>query len=199
MCPCRAPRRRAQQGFTLVELAFSAALLGLLALTAIFFWVHGFGLVRSVNADSTAIADGRAVLERLAREIREIKYDTTSEAYCVSTMTTTQLVFNKTSGSFVAACGGASPASATNDIAVTIQLPSGSSNVQLGYAGALASPVLTRTLTSYAGSFAMRYLDASYAVTASATTLRFVELSLTLQPPGTQSTLLRTVVALRNN
>jgi len=44
----------------------------------------------------------------------------------------------------------------------------------------------------------MRYLDANYAVTASAGTLRFVELSLTLQPPGVQATQTRTVVALRN-
>src|SRR6266705_778207 len=84
--PCA---RRRQQGFTLVEAVISAGLIGFLALTATFFWVDSFGLVRMVNTDSAAIADGRALLERLAREIREVKYDPASAAYCISTMSAT--------------------------------------------------------------------------------------------------------------
>jgi len=202
--PC-VPRRR-QQGFTLVEVVISAGLIGFLALTATFFWVDSFGLVRTVNTDSAAIADGRALLERLAREIREVKYNPSSGAYCVvgtlpdtTTQLATQIVFNKTSGDLVAACSGASPTAANNDIAVTIQ--SISTNLNLTYAGDLVPPLTppgSRPLTSYASSFGMRYLDASYAVTTSAGTLRFVELTLTLQPPGVQATQARTVVALRN-
>jgi len=188
--------RRRQQGFTLLEAIISAGLIGFLALTATFFWVDSFGLVRTVNTDSAAIADGRALLERLTREIREVKYNPSSGAYCVSTMSATQMVFNKTSGELVAACSGASPTDANNDIAVTIQVSS--TNLNLGYAGTLAAPAATKALTSYVSIFTMRYLDASYAVTASAGTLRFVELNLTLQPPGVQATQTRTVVALRN-
>ena len=185
--------RRRQQGFTLVETVISAGLLGFLALTATFFWVDNFSLVRTVNADSAAIADGRALLERLAREIREVKYDNVNGAYCVSTMSATQMVFNKTSGTAVAACG-------SNDIAVNVQAPSGSTNLNLGYAdaGASAAPAATRALTSYRSSFGIRYLDAGYTVTASAVALRFVELTVTLQPPNVQATQARTVVALRN-
>jgi type II secretory pathway pseudopilin PulG len=193
-----APRaRRRQQGFTLVEAVISAGLIGFLALTATFFWVDSFGLVRMVNADSAAIADGRALLERLAREIREVKYDTVNAVYCVSTMSATQMVFNKTSGTFIATCGGATPTATTNDIAVTVQ--ASSQNLNLTYAGTLAAPAATSALTSYAGSFGIRYLDANFAVTASASAVRFVELSLTLQPPGAQATQTRTVVALRND
>src|SRR5437899_10721682 len=115
-CTCA----RRQQGFTLVEVIISAGLLGFLALTATFFWVNSFGLVRTVNADSAAIADGRALLERLAREIREVKYNPFSGAYCVTTMSATQMVFNKTSGTVFPTCGGASPTGANNDIAVNI-------------------------------------------------------------------------------
>src|SRR5882672_6097590 len=93
--------RRQQQGFTLVEVVISAGLIGFLAVTATFFWVDSFGLVRTVNTDSAAIADGRALLERLAREIREVKYNPSSGAYCVSTMSANQMVFNKTSGDVV--------------------------------------------------------------------------------------------------
>jgi hypothetical protein len=116
-------------------------------------------------------------------------------------MSATQMVFNKndTSGTYVSTCGGASPTTTTNDIAVTIQVPTNTTNLNLGYAGTLAAPAATRALTSYASSFGIRYLDVSYAVTASASALRFVELSLTLQPPGVQATQARTVVALRNN
>src|SRR5258706_1321163 len=109
-----APRR--QQGFTLVEVVISAGLIGFLALTATFFWVDSFSLVRTVNTDSAAIADGRALLERLAREIREVKYNPASGAYCVSTMSGTQMVFNKTSGTLIAACSGANPTDINNDI-----------------------------------------------------------------------------------
>jgi len=187
--PCM---RCLQQGFTLVEVIISAGLLGFLALTATFFWVDNFRLVQIVNADSAAIADGRASLERLAREIREVKYNNASGAYCVTTMTVTppQMVFTKTSGSYDPACG-------TNDFAVTVQW--NTPNLNLTYAGTPAAP-----LTSFASSFGIRYLDVNYAVTTSAIALRFVELTLTVQPPAPpggqagQTTQTRTVVALRN-
>jgi hypothetical protein len=178
-----------------VEAVLSAGLIGFLSLTATFFWVDSFGLVQTVNADSAAIADGRALLERLAREIREVKYNPVLGAYCVSTMSATHMVFNKTRAGDTAdaTCG-------SNDIAVDIQAPSGTTNLDLGYAdaGASAAPAATRALTSYGSSFGIRYLDASFAVTSSVSALRFVELSLTLQPPGVQATQTRTVVALRN-
>lgn len=191
--PPAGPRQR---GFTLIEVIISAGLIGFLAVTATYFWVDSFSLVQTVNSDSAAMADGRALLERLAREIREVKYNPSSGAYCVSTMSATQMVFNKTSGDLIAACSGVAPTGANNDIAVTIQ--QSGSNLNLGYAGTLAAPAATRALTSYASSFGIRYLDAGYAVTASAGALRFVELTLTLQPPGVQATQTRTVVALRN-
>ena len=109
------------------------------------------------------------------------------------------MVFNKTSGSYAPGCGGASPTSANNDIAVSVQLPSGTSSLNLAYAGSLASPAASRPLTTYASSFGIRYLDAAYAVNASRGAVRYVELTLTVQPSGVQATQSRTVVALRNN
>jgi type II secretory pathway pseudopilin PulG len=194
--PARPRGRRRQLGFTLVEAIISAGLLGSMALTATFFWVNGLGLVRTVNTDSAAVADGRATLERLAREIREVKYNTATGAYCVGTMAATQMVFNKTSGSYATGCGGANPTAATNDIAVTIQR---GSTLYLGYTASPAASAASNPLTAYATSFGIRYLDGAYAVTASAGALRFVELSLTLQPDSVQATTSRTVVALRND
>jgi type II secretory pathway pseudopilin PulG len=195
--------RQRQRGFTLVEAIISAGLIGLLAVTATYFWVDSLGLVRTVNADSAAIADGRALLERLAREIREVKYDTASGTYCVvgtlpdtTTQLATQMVFNKTSGTYATGCGGANPTAATNDIAVTIQR---GSTLYLGYTASPAASAASSPLTAYATSFGIRYRDAGYAVTTSKSLLRFVELTLTLQPASVQATQVRTVVALRNN
>jgi type II secretory pathway pseudopilin PulG len=186
-----------QHGFTLVEAIISVGLVGALAVTATFFWVDSFALVGSVNADSAAMADGRALLERLAREIRETKYDKVNGIYCVSTMAAAQIVFNKTTDTTVTACGGANPVN--NDVAVTIQRPANSTNLNLAYAGAVAVPVGTRALTSYASAFAIRYLDGSFAPTNSAGAVRFIELTVTLAPASVQATQSRTVVALRNN
>src|SRR5262245_10984831 len=109
------PRTR-QRGFTLVEMVISAGLVGLLALTATFFWVKSFSLVQMVNSDTAGVAEGRAVLERLAREIREVKFDSAGGVYCVSTMNATRMVFNRTSGTYTNSCGGATPTASTNDV-----------------------------------------------------------------------------------
>ena len=202
------PRRRrrlrprpptCQRGFTLIELIIAAGLIALLAKTATFFWVDNLNLVRTVNTDSAAIADGRALLERLAREVREVKID--AGVYCVSTMTASLMVFNKTSGATSAAgCGGATPTGANNDIAVTIQLPNASTNLNLGYAGTLAAPATTQAMTTYASSFGLVYLQAdATTVATNSSNLRYVQLSLTQQPTGVQATTTRTLVALRNN
>lgn len=194
LVPARSRPR--QQGFTLVEAVISAGLIGLLAVTATYFWVDGFTLVRTMNADSAAIADGRAVLERLAREIREAKYDSSTGAYCVPNTTTTlvnpasQFSFRKTIGIFGSACG-------TNDFTVTVSLAA--PNVNLAYAGASAPLATTSAMTGYASALQIRHLDTAFAPTTNAGALRFVELTLTVQPSGVQATQTRTVVALRNN
>jgi hypothetical protein len=96
----------------------------------------------------------------------------------------------------VTTCGGATPDGTKNDMLVDVQLSG--TNLNLTYSGTLASPATSKALTSYAGAFAMRYLDSAYAVTASAATVRFVELTLTVQPAGVRATQTRAVVALRN-
>jgi hypothetical protein len=113
-------------------------------------------------------------------------------------MLASQMVFNSTSGTYLPACGGGgTPDGTKNDFAVTVQLSG--SDLKLGYAGSLASPAVSRVLASNASAFTIRYLDVNYAVTGSAAALRFVELSLTVQPPGGPATRTLAVVALRNN
>ena len=201
----RAQRSRSPQcGFTLVELVISAGLLAFLAVTATFFWVNGFDLVQRVNNDTMAVAGGRAALERLARELREVKYDTAAGAFCIQSLATgAQLVFNRSpAGSYSTGCGAYTGAlgSGTADYRVTVQWSSSTQTLTLGYAGSLASPAATSTLLTQVSNFQMTYLDANYLSSPAPTpsTVRFVQLDLSLRPAGAPETVTRTTVSLRN-
>ena len=182
-------RTRDCRGFTLVEVIIATALLGLLAIGATWLWVSGLGLVRSVNLDSAAVAEGRLAMERLARELREVKYGNAS-AFCISTpLSASRIVFRRATVDGVYACG-------TNDRQVAIEPLLTSSQLLLSSS---ASPaVASAPLTGYVGSFAMRYLDGNYAVTTDLSLIRYIELSLTQQPSGERSAVTRMTVALRN-
>jgi prepilin-type N-terminal cleavage/methylation domain-containing protein len=195
-----------QRGFTLVELVISAGLLGFLATIATYFFVDNVRLVLTLDEDSAAISDGRAVLERISREIREVKYDTAAGAFCISTMSANQIVFNKTSGSYLPGCGGATPTATHNDFAVSIQ-PTAPNTLTLTYSGTLAPTTggnpLTAPIAANASAINIAYLDKNLVGTASAASVKFVQITLRLQPlnapqaaPSTQT---RTLIALRNN
>ena len=198
---------RRAAGFTLVEMVLTAGLIGMLAATATWFWVDVSTLSRTVNNDNAAITEARSALERMAHEIREVKYNQTSGLYCVDTgsgnMSSTKLVFNKhhTTGSAVnGQCGGTNPTNSTNDIALTIQ--HSGSTVSLGYAGALASPATSQALLTSVSAFSIRYLNSGGTALANSTelgTLRFVEISLTVSPADAPTTSMKTLIALRNN
>ncbi|MDN3921688.1 prepilin-type N-terminal cleavage/methylation domain-containing protein [Roseateles violae] len=182
-----ARQRERIRGYTLVELIISVALLGLLAGAGSRIWVDSFATMRLVDADNAGIAQARYALERLAREIREVKYDTAGGVYCVSTpFSATTLAFRKTpsGSSYNSSC-------ATGDMTVTVWPSSGA--VMLGYSTA-ASAALANPAT-----LSMRYLQSDATTVATGTgDLRFVELTLTVNPSG-PSTALRTLVALRNS
>jgi len=181
-------RTRPQLGYTLVELVVACGLVGSLAAVAGLIWVDSFSTVSAVEADSAGIAQARYAMERLAREIRQVKWSTDTSAYCVSTSTSTKLVFQRTAygSSYASAC-------LTGDITVTVA-QSGTA-VSLAYS---ASPAASSNIATSVSSFALRYLDQTYAVTAAPASVRYVEITLTVQPASGQSTALRTVVALRN-
>jgi prepilin-type N-terminal cleavage/methylation domain-containing protein len=196
--------RRLAHGFTLMELIFTAALIGLLAVAATWFWVDGFTLSRMVNADTAAMAEGRAALDRMSREIREVKYNNTTDSYCIDSgnsagnLTASRLVFRKfrsstsTDDTFCGGTGG------TADITVTIERPANTNNITLTYSTPGTSPT-SGTLTTLASSFSMVYLDELNQPTTSGAALRFIELNLSVKPAGGIETPLKTVVSLRNN
>jgi len=179
-------------GFTLVEMIMSIVLIGILAAVGSNMMSDSFTTTRMVDADTASKQQARYALERLAREIREIKYDTTNSQYCITSLTSsTNLAFNKTSGAYSSTC-------ATNAITVTIDRSGASSpyNLTLQY----STPAVTSTLSNQVSSFALTYLDAAGTSTTSASNVRFVVITLTVtNATSGQSIAQRMRVALRNS
>src|SRR3954463_12952208 len=70
----RPPRRPREQGFTLVELVITVALIGLMAAFGSSMFSDVFRTVRIVEASQTSADQARYALERIARELREVKF-----------------------------------------------------------------------------------------------------------------------------
>ncbi len=187
------PSRRHNSGFTLIELIISIVLIGMLAVVGSSMIADSFTTTRMVNASTASAGQARYALQRLAREIREIKYDTTNNRYCIVSLASgTQLAFNKTSDTY------SSTTCATNAITVTINYVN--PNLTLQY----SAPAVTSALSQQAASFSLAYLNATNTATTDVSNgtngIRFVVITLTVTDPTSgQSTAQRTRVALRNS
>jgi len=199
---------RRSGGFTLVEVIISIVLIGMVAAVGTSMLKDPFDTARMVNANNASAGQARYALERLAREIREVKFDSSTGAYAITTMTAPKMVFTKTDASGI-------------DFTVTIDYSS-PPNLTLQYSS-LAVPVVpavTSLVSNQASVFSLAYLDnndclttvldnstssavcpAGGAATGGAVGgVRFVVITLTVIDPatGVQSTAQRTRVALRN-
>jgi len=180
------PRSHCSAGFTLVELIISIVLVGMLATVGSKMIASGFATARMINADNASTEQARYVMERLARETREIKYSSSGGNYCISAMTATNLVFSKTSGSYDPTC-------ATNAITVTIN--KSGTNLTLGYNPGVTSA----TLGDQVSAFTLSYLDINGAATTSTSTVKFIVIAVErTDPTSGQIISQRTRIALRN-
>ena len=185
-------------GFTLVELVIAIVLLGILAAVGSSMLSDSFTTTRWVNDSHASKAQARYVMERIAREIREIKYLSDGK-YCleqisgIDTMTATRFVFDKRSNPMSLdrlSCGVDS-----NRVSIQYSPP----NLTLAYATPALSAVLSDRVAP--GGFSLRYFQ-SDGVTAStnSATLYLVEISITLtDATGAQGLPQRMRVALRNS
>ena len=165
---------RRVEGFSLLELIMVIAILGVLAA---FVGPVVFNAMRSYDQMQRGVqtqAKMRYAIERMAREIREVRRQVTDATFPdVSSMTATSLAFVKSDGTSVA----------------------------IGVAGNqvnLAYSTVSAVLTDQLGSFALAYYqpDAS-TVAATASSLAFVQISMTLSE-GTNLFSARARVDLKN-
>lgn len=165
---------RRVEGFSLLELILVIAILGVLAA---FVGPVVFNAMRSYDQMQRGVqtqAKMRYAIERMAREIREVRRQVTDATFPdVSSMTATSLAFVKSDGTPVAI---------------------GVAGNQLNLAYSTVSAVLTDQL----GSFSLEYFqpDASTPA-ASASSLAFVQISMTLSE-GTNLFSARARVDLKN-
>jgi prepilin-type N-terminal cleavage/methylation domain-containing protein len=187
------PLGRQNDGFTLVELIISIMLVGILGAVGSSMISDSFTTARIVNAGNANASNARYALERLARQIREVKYYASSGTagnYCISTWTASKMVFTQDSSHTANACG-------TGDVTVTINYGSPNLTLQI-------SPGATSTLSSNVASFTLSYLNAANATATDNTNgtngIRFVMITLTITDSTNGQTISeRTRVALRNS
>jgi len=167
---------RGAHGFTLIELIITIVLLGLLGAVGVTMISDSFDTSRRIDASETNSGQARYALERMEREIREVRYS--GGAYSITTRTASSMVFTKGDG-------------------VTVTLTNSGGDLTLGY----SSPATTSPLANRVSSFALAYYQADGITPATSNSdIRFVQISLTLYDSSTggRSIAQRTRIALRN-
>lgn len=183
---------RPKQGFSLVELVVAIVLLGILGAMGSTMLSNSFTTTRLVNDSQASQAEARYVMERLMREIRELKY-LQAGYYCIDTMTASRLVFDKRSNNL--SLDKDSCSTATNRVTINYSAP----DLTLSY----ATPALSATLTNRValGGFALSYFESDGTTLASSgASVYFVDIALTLNDAtGEPGIVQRARVALRNS
>jgi prepilin-type N-terminal cleavage/methylation domain-containing protein len=175
------------RGATLVELLIVVVLLGILGVYGSSMFSDNYRTVRIVESSKTNADQIRYAMDRLSREIREVKWVSKTTGYSISST----LAPSSTSFAFTRTISG-------SDVVVTIA--QSGSNVTLNY----NPPNTTSNLAQQVSTFTMDFytIDASTG-TVSATTdtksVRFVIVTITSTDANSGQTITeRTRVALRN-
>lgn len=179
-CDRTSPSR--QRGVTLVELIITMVLMGLLATVGATMISDTFQTTRLVNAGQASADQARYAMERLSRELREVKYVSAGSSYAVSSSLTpaaTNMVFTRV----------------INGADVTVTINKSGTNLTLGY----SSPAVSSVLASQVSEFALDFLQLDNSAASSGANLRFVVITLTVTDSVSgQAIRQQTRVALRN-
>lgn len=185
-----APLRQVS-GFTLIELVISIVLLGLLAGVGVTMVSDSFDTTRYINGGQASAAEARYALERIERELREVQY-----------------VGSPPDGTFTITAPGTLPAPTTpvdtitftNQAGATITIKRGttrSTDLVLVKSPSTAENILASNVSG----FSLAFYPVSGTATATKSTVRFIDIALTLTNPdisGGQQLAQRARVALRN-
>lgn len=151
---------RRAEGWSLMELILVILILGIIAAFVGPMLLNAMRAYDATQASSGTAAKMRYAMERMAREVRDMRRNASDSAFLdVSAMTAATLTFFKTDGKQVTIAGGGA-------------------TLTLRY---VDSTNVVATLTDQVAAFNLAYYEPSgVSVAAAANSLAFVELSLTL-------------------
>jgi prepilin-type N-terminal cleavage/methylation domain-containing protein len=183
----RRPSKIAVRGTTLVEILIVVVLLGILGTWGSTMFSSNYTTARLIDSGKTNGDQVRYAMERMSREIREIKHTSLVAGYAI----TSTLAPNATTLTFTRTISG-------TDTAVTIA--QSGSTVTLGYSGGTTSTI-ARQVSSFSMNFYTVDSDlGTTSATSAVTDVRYVVLSLTSTDAlSGQSITERTIVTLRNS
>lgn len=163
------------RGFTLIEMSMVIVILGILAAATTPLLTNSFRAYETNQSNMVTLSKLRYATERIARELREVRFNGTN--YEIASMTANTLSFTK------------------NDVASTIvTIASAPPLATLQY----STPAMTSTLTDQVTSLQFEYYDISDAATSSNVDVAYVDVVLTLTDPNSGAAVQRTRIALRN-
>ncbi|ROZ68595.1 PilW family protein [Ramlibacter sp. WS9] len=166
-----------QRGFTLMELVIVVVVLGFLSAVGSTMIVDTFKTTKMVYASQSAATQARYAVERLAREIRQVKY--TGSNYVI--------------GSITSPASSASFTNVINGVEQAVSVDVNGTDLRLSYGAPLV-------LCGNVSGFTVNYLQLDNSAATSTANVRFVVISLTVTD-GTsgQSITERLRVALRSS
>src|SRR3989337_2976575 len=174
----RPPTHSLPRGFTLIELVMVTVVLGILATVTVPLLVNSFRAYETNQTNLVTLSKLRYATERMAREIREVRYAGGNYAIVMGA-TTLQFTKSDAAGTVVTINGAAPPLA------------------PLQY----SAPAMTATLTDQvaAGGLQFEYFDINNNdVGVTTANVAYVDVSLTLTDPNSGAAAQRTRIAFRN-
>ncbi|MBK5912975.1 pilus assembly FimT family protein [Rhodocyclus purpureus] len=176
---------RCSRGFTLLELIMVIVLLGILGTVGSTMFADSYTTGRLVNAENAAVSRARYAMERLANEIRTIKYDAGQGQYLIATPAT--LPPPPTPPTPALALCPSSSFSFTNDADAPVTITCSGTTLSLN----------GHTLVGDVSVLGLSFLDEGLTPTSDKKKLRYVRIHLTVAPADVKAINQRTLVALR--
>lgn len=172
------------RGFSLLEIVIGLVVLGVLGVVSSNMISSSVFTNQVLSNEYLTYANARTALERMSREVRELKFNTTGAAMVTGTPSSADFAFTK--------------AGLTTDTSVSLHYNNSNKTITLSYDGGATPYTL---LTNYSGSTSgpFSYYDANGVATADWTKVRYVGIDLSVTPNNaTQPLRLSNLVNLRN-